>query len=55
MHLIFVQDNVNESMLVKIRRQHLTNWYRFRNERRKGANPSSRVIELLNLESLNQS
>ena len=52
---VFVQVKVNESMLIKIRRQHLTNWYHFCNGRREGVNPSSRVIKLPNLESLNQS
>ena len=53
-HLIFVQDKVDESMLIKFRRQHVSNWYRFTNGRREGANPSSHVIVPPNLEFLNQ-
>ena len=30
MHITFNQDKVDESMLVKFRRQHVSSWYRFR-------------------------
>ena len=50
-HLIFVQDKVDENILVKFRRQHLFIRYRFCNGRREGANPSSRIIVPPSLES----
>ena len=52
MHIIFNKDNIDESMFAEFKRQHLSNWYRFCNGRREGANPSSRV-NVLDLESLN--
>ena len=38
-------------MLVKFRRQHLSNWYCFYNGRREDVNPSLRVIVPSSLES----